>query len=92
MSRLKMADPDVYAYLYANEGRGEANALLAISMPENAARCIPPRRREILLKTSDTHSREAREVTEQPEDYDELLDSPCIALRSVMEPRRNTVS
>ena len=76
-----MADQDFYAYLYANEGRGKANALFAISMPKNAPRCIPPRHREILLEISDVHSHEAREVTEQPEEYDELLDSPCIGLK-----------
>ena len=76
-----MADPEFYAYLYANEGRGKANALFAISMPQNEPRCIPPRGREIVLETSDAHSHEAREATEQPEEYDDLLDSPRIGLK-----------
>src|SRR2546423_338547 len=76
-----MADPDFYAYLYANDGRGKAKALLSIYLPQNKSRRIPPRRREIVLEAISARSREAREATEQPEEYDDLLDSPRIGLK-----------
>jgi hypothetical protein len=53
----------------------------AIAMPQNKSGCIPPRGREIVLDTSNARSREAREATEQPEEYDDLLDSPRIGLK-----------
>ncbi|KAK0655227.1 hypothetical protein B0T16DRAFT_450949 [Cercophora newfieldiana] len=43
-----MSDPDIFVYLYASHGQGKEDAVLAISMPENKARCIQPRPREIL--------------------------------------------
>ena len=76
-----MADPDVYAYLYANECRGQADALFAVFMPQKSSRCIPPQRHEFVLQTSDTRSHDAREATEQPEEHDGLEDSPCIGLK-----------
>lgn len=59
----------------------EARPTHAISMPQNKSGCIPPRGREIVLDTSNARSREAREATEQPEEYDDLLDSPRIGLK-----------
>ncbi|UKZ52473.1 hypothetical protein TrVGV298_006250 [Trichoderma virens] len=69
-----MSNQDFYAYLFASGGRINNDASGAITSSRNA-------RRYEYVEESDAHRREDREITEEPEQYDYLLDSPCIGLK-----------
>lgn len=85
---VEMYDPDIIAYLFPAEGAGRDGAIEAITSSDNESRCLPPRRRDILIKrTTKTGSPFVREATEQPEEVNDLDRLPCLVLKFSDRPK-----
>ncbi|KAK4064088.1 uncharacterized protein Triagg1_9244 [Trichoderma aggressivum f. europaeum] len=76
-----MSDPDVYAYLFAIESKGNENALKAITHAKNRLRSTRSGQGKIQILENYARRRGEWETAGEPEGRDVFLDGPHIKLK-----------